>query len=211
MGSEDSKREIKKAELSEQTANTDPFVQFEQWFEFAVESGISEVNAMTLATATIDGKPSARIVLLKEYDEKGFVFFTNYQGRKGEELGKNPNAALIIFWKELERQIRIEGMVEKVDEKTSDEYFQSRPMESQVSAAISPQSKVVPSRQYLEEKWVEFLKQNYSGKIARPDFWGGYRVIPNKIEFWQGRPNRLHDRILYTKDEMEWKIQRLAP
>lgn len=211
MGSEDSKREIKKAELSEQTVSSDPFVQFEQWFEFAVESGISEVNAMTLATATIDGIPSARIVLLKEYDEKGFVFFTNYQGRKGEELGKNPNAALVIFWKELERQIRIEGMVEKVDEKTSDEYFQSRPMESRVSAAISPQSKVVPSRQYLEEKWVEFLKLNYTGKIAKPDFWGGYRVIPGKIEFWQGRPNRLHDRLLYLKESSGWKIQRLSP
>jgi len=211
MTLKDQNRELKKLELSEQVINADPIVQFKEWFEFAIQSGISEANVMTLATSTVDGKPSARIVLLKEYDENGFVFFTNYQGRKGEEMNKNPNVALVIFWKELERQIRIEGTVEKVDEKTSDEYFQSRPMESRVSAAISPQSKVIPSRQYLEEKWVEFLKQNYANEIIKPEFWGGYRVIPNKIEFWQGRPNRLHDRILYAKGDSDWKIQRLAP
>jgi len=211
MNLEDNNKEVKKSELKEDMVDPNPIIQFGNWFDFATQSGITEVNAMTLATSTPDGIPSARIVLLKDFDENGFVFFTNYQGRKGVELEKNPNAALLIFWKELERQIRIEGRVEKVNEKMSDDYFQSRPMESRVSAATSPQSQVIPSRQYLEDRWIEFLKENYSDKIERPDFWGGYKVIPQSVEFWQSRPNRLHDRLLYKKDSGRWKIQRLAP
>ena len=211
MNLEDINKEIKKDELKEDTVNPNPITQLGKWFDLATKFGIPDVNVMTLATATPDGVPSARIVLLKDFDESGFVFFTNYKGRKGEELEKNPNAALLIFWKELERQIRIEGSVEKVDEKISDNYFQSRPMESRVSASISPQSQVISSRQYLEDLWIQFLKENYSKKIKRPEFWGGYRVIPKNIEFWQGRTNRLHDRLLYTKESTGWKMQRLAP
>jgi len=203
--------EYSKDELKEEFLESNPMILFSQWFEGAVKSGLSEVNAMTLATATPDGKPSARTVLLKGFDEKGFVFYTNYKGRKATEIEKNPVAALLIFWKELERQVRIEGKVEKVSSIESDEYFNSRPLESKMSAIVSKQSQPVESRQQLEELWVEFLKENYDKDIPRPDYWGGYRVIAEKIEFWQGRPNRLHDRILFSRTETGWKIERLQP
>lgn len=203
--------EYSKDELKEELVESNPMTLFNQWFEAAVRSELSEVNAMTLATAAPDGKPSARTVLLKGFDEKGFVFYTNYKGRKAAEIEKNPFAALLIFWKELERQVRIEGKVEKVSLVESDEYFNSRPLESKMSAIVSKQSRVVDSRQQLEELWVEFLKENYDKDIPRPDYWGGYRVIAEKIEFWQGRPNRLHDRILFSRTETGWKIERLQP
>lgn len=203
--------EFSKGELSKNQVEKDPIVQFKHWFNQAIEMEIAEVNAMTIATASMNGLPSARIVLLKEVDELGFVFFTNYEGRKGIELEQNPNAALLFFWKELERQIRIEGKVEKTTDNESEVYFNSRPLESKISAIISKQSEVVQNREFLEEKYVKSLKQNFEKEIKRPENWGGYRVIPEKIEFWQGRTNRLHDRILYTKINNKWKIERLEP
>jgi pyridoxamine 5'-phosphate oxidase len=165
---------------------------------------------MTLATVGADGKPSARMVLLKGFDEHGFVFFTNYESRKWQEIAKNHRVALVIYWKELERQVRIEGMVLKTSGQESDEYFQSRPAESQVNAIISPQSTVIPGREYLENLRSEYMK-TFSGVHKRPPHWGGFQVIPDMIEFWQGRPNRLHDRLRYSRRGVEWLIERLAP
>lgn len=203
--------DYKRDELKDEGLEQNPIVLFRHWFETAVNSDIPDVNAMTLATATAKGLPSARTVLLKGFDEKGFVFYSNYQGRKAIEMEANPNVALLIFWRELERQVRIEGVVEKVTATESDEYFHSRPLESRLSAIVSKQSKPVESRQELERIWVDFLKQNNDKPINRPEYWGGFRVIPLKIEFWQGRPNRLHDRILYSLEGNVWKIERLQP
>jgi len=197
--------------LSETDIAANPIEQFTKWWKEALHSEIVEVNAMTLATATKDGKPSARIVLLKDYDEEGFVFYTNYNSHKGRELEENPFAALTFFWKEIERQVRIEGSVEKVTAAESDAYFLSRPEGSRIGAWASPQSEIIENRQILETNAKHFtgtLKNN----ITRPPHWGGYRVMPLKIEFWQGRSNRLHDRIQYTKtNEGSWKAERLAP
>lgn len=185
--------------------------QFSRWWDDAVNSEIFEVNAMTLSTATKDGKPSARIVLLKGFDEKGFVFFTNYESQKGQELAENPYAALTFFWKEIERQVRIEGAVGKVDATESDAYFASRPEGSRIGAWASPQSKIIESRVLLDNNVKHYTKE-FQNSIPRPPHWGGYRVMPLKIEFWQGRSNRLHDRIQYTKTaEGSWKAERLAP
>ncbi len=203
--------DYKRDELKDEELEQNPIVLFRHWFETAVNSDIPDVNAMTLATATAKGLPSARTVLLKGFDVKGFVFYSNYQGRKAIEMEANPNVALLIFWRELERQVRIEGVVEKVTATESDEYFHSRPLESRLSAIVSKQSKPVESRQELERIWVDFLKQNNDKPINRPEYWGGFRVIPLKIEFWQGRPNRLHDRILYSLEGNVWKIERLQP
>lgn len=203
--------DYKRDELKDEGLEQNPIVLFRHWFETAVNSDIPDVNAMTLATATAKGLPSARTVLLKGFDEKGFVFYSNYQGRKAIEMEANPNVALLIFWREFERQVRIEGVVEKVTATESDEYFHSRPLESRLSAIVSKQSKPVESRQELERIWVDFLKQNNDKPINRPEYWGGFRVIPLKIEFWQGRPNRLHDRILYSLEGNVWKIERLQP
>ena len=203
--------EYSRDELKDEGLEFNPMILFKHWFDAAVNLEISEVNAMTLATATPAGLPSARIVLLKEFDDKGFVFYTNYRGRKASEIEKNPNAALLIFWKELERQVRIEGKVEKVTNAESDEYFDSRPMESKMSAIVSEQSRPIESRRKMEVIWIEFLQNNYGTVIHRPDYWGGYRVIAEKIEFWQGRPNRMHDRILYSRLETGWSIKRLQP
>ncbi len=192
------RKDYSKYELTKETVNPDPFKQFDQWFQSAVSDGIADVNAMTLATATRDGRPSARIVLLKSFGQDGFVFYSNYTSRKGRELEMNPHAALLIHWKELERQIRVEGHVEKIADDESDKYFASRPYESQISALVSRQSETIPSRRFLEEKWEEYLKETKSRDLQRPSFWGGYRIIPEIIEFWQGRSNRLHDRILYS-------------
>lgn len=196
-------------ELSESDVLPNPMHQFDKWWKEALTSEIIEVNAMTLATASADGLPSARIVLLKGYDDSGFIFFTNYNSYKGQQLQENPRACLVFFWKEIERQVRITGIVEKVDEELSDAYFKSRPELSRISAVVSPQSEVVPGRNWLE---FEVRKTKESGIAHRPPHWGGYLVKPVTIEFWQGRPNRLHDRLQYSLDESgDWKIERLAP
>ena len=197
--------------LDENDIDTDPVEQFARWWTDAINSEIFEVNAMTLATSTKDGKPSARIVLLKGYDDRGFVFYTNYESHKGNELAENPYAALVFFWKEIERQVRIEGVVEKISAAESDAYFFSRPEGSRVGAWASPQSTVIENRELLETN-ARYYTAKFKNSIPRPPHWGGYRVMPLKIEFWQGRSNRLHDRILYTKTtEGSWKAERLAP
>lgn len=198
--------------FSEDAAELNPFHQFTRWWKEALDSSIDEVNAMTLATADKQGIPTARIVLLKDYTEEGFVFFTNYLSRKGRELDENPHATLLFFWKELERQVRIEGIIVKVDERESDDYFHSRPMGSKIGAWSSPQSKVISDRSVIEKN-VQQYEQQFAGQsvIPRPPHWGGYRLKPSYIEFWQGRESRLHDRIAYSLEDGSWKIQRLAP
>jgi pyridoxamine 5'-phosphate oxidase len=198
-----------KNELSESNVANNPIEQFEIWFQEALKAEIREPNAMCLSTLN-EEKPSSRIVLLKGIDE-GFVFFTNYESNKGNQIAKSQFASLNFFWVDLERQIRIEGIIEKVSEKESDEYFYSRPRGSQVGAWVSNQSKVVENRTILEAKLLDFEKEYENKPIPRPPHWGGYRLIPDKIEFWQGRPNRLHDRILYSKNDNNWKIERLCP
>ena len=198
--------------LSEMDVHPNPFEQFKTWFDQAVAAQLPEPNAMTIATVTSDGKPSARIVLLKDYDERGFVFYTNYKSHKGQQLVENPWGAIAFLWAELERQVRIEGCVEKVSPAESDAYFHSRPIGSQLGAWASNQSQVIESREVLEQQ-LQKLKEEYDNKeVPRPPHWGGFRVIPNEIEFWQGRPSRLHDRLLYQRSEDgSWKIQRLSP
>ncbi len=198
--------------LLEEDAAASPFAQFEKWWKEAVEAEVVEVNAMTLATASSDGIPSARIVLLKDFSENGFVFFTNYESFKAQQLEENPKACLVFFWKELERQVRITGLVKRTSTADSDEYFQSRPEESRIGAVTSPQSRVIESRKWLEHQF-EKNGHHLEGKsFPRPDYWGGYTVRPVIIEFWQGRPGRLHDRLQYTlKDNNQWKLERLAP
>jgi pyridoxamine 5'-phosphate oxidase len=206
------RKEYSQKSLSEQTADPDPLRQFDTWWQEAVVSQIDEVNAMTLATASADGLPSARVVLLKGFSTEGFVFYTNYNSYKGRQLAENPKACLVFFWKELERQVRITGIVQRTKEEDSDAYFYSRPLASQAGASISPQSTVIESREWLEKKYNEFEKQTAGGKIQRPAHWGGYLVKPVLMEFWQGRPSRLHDRLEYSLQESgEWKIERLAP
>lgn len=186
-----------------------PLLQFASWFEEAGKAGIPEPNAMVLSTVSPDGKPSSRVVLLKEFNGKGFIFFTNYLSKKGHDLEQNPNACLNFWWGALERQIRISGKIEKISEKENDEYFYSRPIGSQAGAVISPQSREIESREWLEQKFIEI---QLKGEIKRPDHWGGYILMPDTLEFWQGRSNRLHDRLVYEKMEGEnWKIKRLAP
>jgi pyridoxamine 5'-phosphate oxidase len=198
--------------LLEKDVEPNAIKQFDKWWQEALNSDITEVNAMTLATASADGVPSARIVLLKGYNEKGFVFYTNYDSFKGRQMDENPRACLVFFWKELERQVRITGLVEKVSAAESDAYFSSRPQGSQIGAWVSPQSQVIESRIWLEEREKTYTKE-FSGKqLTRPPHWGGYRVKPICIEFWQGRPSRLHDRIQYTlQEDATWMIERLAP
>jgi len=188
-----------------------PVLQFDKWWKEAVSSSIDEVNAMTLATVNADGKPSARIVLLKGFDDSGFVFFTNYLSHKGKSISQHPYVSLVFFWKELERQVRIEGSCIQVSESESDEYFLSRPVGSRLGAWASPQSTVISSRSMLDQNLDEVTAKYANGIIPRPAHWGGYRVVPEMVEFWQGRPSRLHDRIRYRKDEHQWLIDRLAP
>jgi len=207
----DIRKEYQMKSLFEKDVDTDPFRQFNKWWDDAVASELDEVNAMTLATASAKGIPSARIVLLKSVSEEGFVFFTNYNSHKGNDLDENPNACLVFFWKELERQVRISGTVKKISAAASDEYFNSRPEGSRIGAWASPQSKVITSREVVEENNVKYQQQFADGNIARPPHWGGYTVLPGVIEFWQGRPNRLHDRIRYSLKEGSWIIERLAP
>ena len=205
------RQEYSKKKLTEAKADPSPYKQFAKWWKQTLRLAIVEPNAMTLATASADGMPSARIVLLKEFNKDGFVFCTNYNSFKGQQLEENPKACLVFFWKEIERQVRITGLVEKISAEENDEYFYSRPKESQVSASISPQSQVIESREWLDDNFKKAKKTN--GKdISRPDHWGGYRVKPVIFEFWQGRPGRLHDRLQYSlQDDGTWKIERLAP
>jgi pyridoxamine 5'-phosphate oxidase len=208
----DIRKNYSQKNFSETDVDTDPVRQFSTWWKEAVAAEIDEVNAMTLATASEEAVPSARIVLLKDFSEKGFVFFTNYDSYKGQQLAENPRACLVFFWKELERQVRITGLVMKVAASESDAYFYSRPAGSQVGAIASPQSRVIESRQWLDDHYNELEKKSADGNIKRPPHWGGYIVRPVVIEFWQGRPSRLHDRLQYTLlDNGEWKIERLAP
>jgi pyridoxamine 5'-phosphate oxidase len=206
------RKEYKLENLSEKEISEDPFQQFQKWWDEAIKSEIEEANAMTLATSSGDGVPSARIVLLKGFDEKGFVFFTNYESYKGVQLLENPRACLVFFWKELERQVRITGLVEKTSMQSSNEYFNSRPEGSRIGAIASPQSRVIADRRWLEQSEENLRKQLQGKEIMRPSHWGGYCVKPVTFEFWQGRPNRLHDRIQYTlQEDASWKIERLAP
>jgi pyridoxamine 5'-phosphate oxidase len=192
--------------------NPNPFIQFKKWFDQALTAQLPEPNAMTVATSTPEGKPSARMVLLKDFDERGFVFYTNYNSQKGQELAENPQASLVFWWAELERQVRISGRVEKVSENESDEYFYSRPFNSRLGAWASNQSEVIESREVLEKRLQELEAQYENQDVPRPRHWGGLRVIPTEIEFWQGRPSRLHDRLLYNRlDDGSWKIERLSP
>jgi len=206
------RKDYKLKSLSEEEVCADPIGQFERWWVEAMESRIEEVNAMTLATASGDGVPSARIVLLKGFNKNGFVFFTNYESYKGIQLDENPRACLVFFWKELERQVRITGLVEKLSGEENDIYFESRPEGSRIGSWASPQSRPIPGRRWLTER-ESILKKQFEGKrIDRPVYWGGYRVRPVGVEFWQGRPNRLHDRIQYSLGpDAEWVIERLAP
>lgn len=198
-------------ELREEDADANPFVMLRAWLEHAIAEHLPEPNAMMVATAGLNGKPSARVVLLREVDERGLVFFTNYSSRKGKELADNPFAALVLFWQPLHRQIRVEGRVERIAAAESDAYFDSRPRGSQLASAASPQSAVIPNREFLEAR-VEELEARFPDRVMRPAHWGGYRVVPDVFEFWQGRENRMHDRLRYTRGVGDvWVVERLAP
>jgi pyridoxamine 5'-phosphate oxidase len=198
--------------LNEEDVPSQPLALFQQWVEAAVDAQLAEPGAMTLATATADGVPSARMVLLRGFDERGLVFYTNYQSRKAAELDANPRAALVLFWATLHRQIRVEGTVERVSEQESDAYFQSRPRGSRLGAVVSPQSEVIAGRQVLDSRMADLLREYADREVPRPAHWGGYRVVPGLFEFWQGRDSRLHDRLRYRLDEnRHWIIERLAP
>lgn len=203
------RKNYEKGELLEKKIDRNPFRQFETWFDEILKSNIYEPNAMILATA-LNNLPSARVVLLKGFSENGFKFFTNYRSRKGKELEQNNNAALLFYWMEFERQVRIEGIIEKISKAESLEYFNSRPLESRYGALASNQSEVIPDREYLKKKFIQ-LKEQYGNNPPMPENWGGFILKPRLFEFWQGRPNRLHDRIVYEKVSNVWKIYRLSP
>lgn len=205
------RKEYSHASLSEDDADPDPIKQFAKWFDEAINAKILEPNAMSIATATATGRPSSRIMLIKEFNERGFVWFSNYASRKGQELLENPYAALLFHWVELERQVRIEGRVERISAAESEAYFQSRPLKSRLGANASSQSHPIANRQALEERFAEVEKQ-YGEHPPRPEQWGGYRLVPDALEFWQGRSSRFHDRILYTRlADGNWLRQRLQP
>ncbi len=209
----DYRKSYEKCALTEESVPDNPMALFQKWFaELEALEGVEEPNAMTVATMGLDGFPKSRVVLLKKFDEQGFVFFSNYRSEKGKAIAKDPHLCLSFFWPQLERQVIIKGLAEKLPPPQSDTYFQSRPEGSQLGALASDQSSVIPSREYLENKLSE-LKENYKDKeIERPDYWGGYLVRPASLEFWQGRPNRLHDRIRYIlQEDSDWKRERLAP
>lgn len=197
--------------LSEADLAETPFCQFDRWFSEAFDAALPEPEAMTLATSSADGAPSARIVLLKSFDERGFVFFTNYESRKSRELAANPRAALVFFWSRLERQIRIEGSIERITDSESDNYFSTRPRGSQLGAWVSEQSRSIPSRLVLEQQLEQLIREHDGADVPRPPFWGGWRVVPKSVEFWQGRADRLHDRLLYRRDRGAWTVERLSP
>jgi pyridoxamine 5'-phosphate oxidase len=205
------RKEYSQTSLTEAAVHPDPITQFRSWFDEALKAKIAEPNVMTVATVDADRRPSARILLLKDVDERGFTWFTNYQSRKASELAQSPHAALVFYWGELERQVRIEGRVERVSSEESETYFHSRPLQSRLGALASAQSQPIADRQALEERFRQANEQ-YGDQPPRPEHWGGYRLIPERIEFWQGRPSRLHDRILYTKQQNGgWQRQRLQP
>ena len=203
--------EYKRAALDERDVDPDPFRQFGRWFDEAVAVQVPEPNAMTLATVDPAGRPSARIVLLKAVDGRGFTFYTNYQSRKARELPAGSRAALLFFWPELERQVRIEGAIEKVDDATTDAYWASRPRLSRVGAWASPQSEPLPNRAALEARFAEVEARFPGDSVPRPPHWGGYRLVPDAFEYWQGRASRLHDRLIYQREDASWRIGRLAP
>lgn len=205
------RRDYSLRELSESSVDTNPFAQFSAWMGDAIKSEIIDATAMTLATVDKDCKPSSRVVLLKDFGENGFVFFTNYESKKAVDLADNPNAALHFFWAELERQVIIGGTVEKTSRDESEAYFKTRPFESRIGAWASKQSSVIESRRALEERVAELTEQYKDGSVPLPPFWGGYRLTPSSFEFWQGRASRLHDRICYRLREKEWEIFRLSP
>lgn len=206
------RKDYQLASLDEASTAANPIDQFEHWWEDAIQSNIDEVNAFVLSTVNANGTPSSRVVLLKGFTPEGFVFFTNYESNKGKEIEANPNVAMNFFWKELERQVRITGTIQKVSTDESEKYFHSRPIGSQVGAWTSPQSKVIPNRAYLEDLMAFNLEKYKEGNVPLPPHWGGYIVHPTSIEFWQGRSSRLHDRLLYTLNgNHSWTKERLAP
>jgi pyridoxamine 5'-phosphate oxidase len=211
MSIADLRKDYSRASLSETDAHPNPVEQFSKWFHEAISAQVPEANAMTVSTATADGRPSSRIILIKDFDQRGFTFFTNYESRKGRELDSNPYAALLFYWIELERQVRIEGRVERISDAENDAYFNSRPVKSRLGAIASAQSRPVANREALEARVLEVEKQ-YGDHPVRPAHWGGYRVVPDYLEFWQGRPSRLHDRIAYIRQvDGSWQLQRLQP
>jgi pyridoxamine 5'-phosphate oxidase len=207
------RKEYRLGDLDRAALDPDPVVQFGRWFEEAVRAGLPEPNAMTLATASAEGRPSARVVLLKGLDARGFVFYTNYESRKGAELAANPWAALVFYWGPLERQVRVEGRVARTSREESEAYFRSRPLGSRLGASASAQSRVLPDRETLERRVAELQARHGDGEVPLPDFWGGYRLAPDVLELWQGRPDRLHDRFRYTRRDgaPSWTIERLSP
>lgn len=205
------RQEYMSGNLNEELMPQDPMQMFKMWFSEAIETGLTEPNAMTVATASLDGKPSARVVLLKEVNNMGFVFFTNYLSRKGREITVNPEVALVFDWHDMERQVRVEGRAEKLPVEDSDAYFSSRPEDAKIGAWASPQSKIVKNRDELEKLEDEIMEQFEDMEVHRPSHWGGYLIRPSVIEFWQGRPNRMHDRIVYYNTEEGWSMHRLAP
>ncbi|SRR5579871_1736144 len=205
------RREYRNSGLTEKEAPRNPLALFEKWFREALKARVLDANAMALTTVSAQGRPSARMVLLKGYDGKGFVFYTNYQSRKSRDLSRHPAASLLFFWPQLSRQVRIDGRVRKVADRESDDYFQSRPRGSQLSAWASDQSRLIPNREVLEKRMRE-LEEKYEGRpVPRPPHWGGYRLLPETLEFWKGRPSRLHDRLVYLRKAGGWKRERLAP
>ena len=212
MKTDELRREYNSDDFRESNAADTPVEQFALWFQQAVDAKIDLPDAMTLATASEDGMPSARIVLLRGFDERGLVFFTDYQSQKAQELEENPRAALVFYWRELDRQIRVSGSVNTVSREESEKYFRSRPVGSQLAALASNQGEVIPNRQKLESKYKQLMETFRHKEIPLPPFWGGFRLSPDWFEFWQGRPNRLHDRLRYTQCSDEgWKIERLSP
>lgn len=205
------RKEYQLKELDEKHVSSDPFHQFSEWMDEALQADVMEPTATVLSTVSMEGRPSSRIVLLKQASALGFDFFTNRKSKKGQHLNQNVYASLLFFWPELERQVRIEGVVQKLSDEESDSYFHSRPAQSKISAWASPQSTIIPDRKMLKDWFEEFEESFRTNPIKRPPHWGGYRLIPDLIEFWQGRENRLHDRIEYIKLEGTWKFHRLAP